>query len=175
VGIETQILFDTRGRRKACFYPDYFPTSATVHTLVLMSHLYYSVYGKENIPMLRHLWLICTIIAAGFLILSLGQQPLAQQTTPSYTVWAVDQNNNTLYVLDPDGTVRKTIDGATLGDVKRPHMLWGVPKDAYVYNANTVSNSVTVLSNQNGAECQTLALTRMYGIMMAVGPNGATS
>ena len=55
-----------------------------------------------------------------------------------------------LYVLDPDGKVLKTIDGATLGDAKRPHMLWGVPKDEYIYSANTVSNSITVLGHKDG-------------------------
>jgi DNA-binding beta-propeller fold protein YncE len=42
------------------------------------------------------------------------------------------------------------IDGATLGDAKRPHMLWGVSKDEFIYSANTASNSVTVLSNKDG-------------------------
>ena len=77
-------------------------------------------------------------------------QAYAQQTSPSYTVWAADQNANTLDVLDPDGKVLKTIDGATLGDAKRPHMLWGVPKDEYIYSANTVSNSITVLGHKDG-------------------------
>jgi len=78
-------------------------------------------------------------------------QPGAQQTAPPYEVWAADQNANTVYVLDPEGKSLRTIDGATLGDAKRPHMLWGVPKDEYVYSANTVSNSITVLSGKDGA------------------------
>ena len=65
-------------------------------------------------------------------------------------MWAADQNANTLYVLDPDGKVLRTIDGATLGDAKRTYAL-GVPKDEYVYSANTVSNSITVLSHKDGA------------------------
>jgi len=89
------------------------------------------------------------MVTLAWLLLVVGQ-PLAQQTSPSYEVWAVDQNGNTLYVLDSDGKVLRTIGGATLGDAKRPHMLWGVPRDAYVYSANTVSNSVTVLSNKDG-------------------------
>lgn len=74
----------------------------------------------------------------------------AQRGSSSYEVWAIDQNENILYVLDRDGKVLKTVDGATLGDAKRPHMLWGVGRDEYVYSANTVSNSVTVLSNKDG-------------------------
>lgn len=65
---------------------------------------------------------------------------LGRAEAPQYEVWAVDQNANTLYVLDPDGKILRTIDGAALGDAKRPHMLWGVPKEPYVYSANTVSN-----------------------------------
>ena len=42
------------------------------------------------------------------------------------------------------------IDGGTLGDAKRPHMLWGVPKDEYIYSANTASNSITVLGHKDG-------------------------
>lgn len=97
----------------------------------------------------RYSRLLSTMAALALLLLVVGQ-PLAQQASPSYEVWAVDQNSHTLYVLDPDGKVLRTVDGATLGDAKRPHMLWGVPKDAYVYSANTVSNSVTVLSNKDG-------------------------
>ena len=77
-------------------------------------------------------------------------KPLARQTAPAYEVWAVDQNTDTLYVLDPEGKTLRTIDGATLGAAKRPHMLVGVPKDEYVYSANTVSNSITVLSRKDG-------------------------
>ena len=75
----------------------------------------------------RHARSSSLMAALALLWLVIGQ-PLAQQTSPSYEVWAVDQNSNTLYVLDLDGKVLRTIDGATLGDTKRPHMLWGVPK-----------------------------------------------
>src|SRR5688572_5782992 len=68
----------------------------------------------------------------------------------AYEVWAADQNANVLYVLDPEGKILRTMDGATLGDAKRPHMLWGVSRDEYVYTANSVSNSVSVLSNRDG-------------------------
>ena len=79
----------------------------------------------------RHAQLLSIMAALALGLLVVGPAG-AQQTSPSYTVWAVDQNANTLYVLDPEGKVLRTIDGATLGDAKRPHMLWGVPKDAYV-------------------------------------------
>ena len=97
----------------------------------------------------RRSQLLSTMVALACLLLVVGQT-LAQQTAPSYEVWAAEQNGNTLYILDPDGKVLKTIDGVTLGDAKRPHMLWGVPKDEHVYSTNTVSNSVTVLSNKDG-------------------------
>jgi DNA-binding beta-propeller fold protein YncE len=90
------------------------------------------------------------LVVAVFLWLMVGQT-FAQQAAPSYEVWAADQNGNIVYILDPDGKVLRMIDGATLGDAKRPHMLWGVPKDEFVYSTNTVSNSVTVLSNKDGA------------------------
>lgn len=72
------------------------------------------------------------------------------QATPAYELWAVDQNTDTLYVLDPAGRTVRTMDGAALAGAKRPHMLWGVPGDEYVYSTNTVSNSVTVLSGRDG-------------------------
>lgn len=98
----------------------------------------------------RYPWFLALVGLLGGIALLVGQS-LAQQTAPSYEVWAADQNANMLYILDPEGKTLRTIDGATLGDAKRPHMLWGVPKDEYVYSANTVSNSVTVLSSKDGA------------------------
>lgn len=83
--------------------------------------------------------------------LDVGTQPPAQQAAPAYEVWAADQNGDTMYVLDPAGKTLRTIEGAALGAAKRPHMLWGVPGDEYVYSANTVSNSITVLSGKDGA------------------------
>jgi DNA-binding beta-propeller fold protein YncE len=74
----------------------------------------------------------------------------AALAAPPYEVWAADQNTDTIYVLDPAGKVLRTLDGATLRGARRPHMLWGVPGDEYVYSANTVSNSVTVLSSRDG-------------------------
>jgi DNA-binding beta-propeller fold protein YncE len=76
---------------------------------------------------------------------------MMQQKPPAYEVWAADQNENKVYVLDSEGKILRTIDGATLGDAKRPHMLWGVPKDEYIYVTSTVSNSVTVVSAKDGA------------------------
>jgi YVTN family beta-propeller protein len=70
---------------------------------------------------------------------------------PAYEVWAADQNGNLIYVLDPAGKVLRTIDSSTLGNARRPHMLWGVPRDGYVYSANTVANSVTVLDRNDGS------------------------
>ncbi len=99
--------------------------------------------------MYRYRWLFACISALGC-VAGCVDPSLAQQAAPSYEVWAVDQNANVLYVLDPEGKTLRTIDGATLGDAKRPHMLWGVPKDEYVYSANTVSNSITVLSGKDG-------------------------
>lgn len=93
--------------------------------------------------------LLLAVAVMGSLFLSVVQT-LAQEMASSYEVWAVDQNENVLYVLDPEGNVLRTIDGATLGEAKRPHMLWGVSNDDYVYSANTVSNSVTVLSKKDG-------------------------
>ncbi|HEU5261528.1 MAG TPA: hypothetical protein VFU41_08925 [Gemmatimonadales bacterium] len=54
-------------------------------------------------------------------------------------------------MLDPAGRVQRTVDSAALGNARRPHMLWGVPGDGFVYSANTVSNSVTVLDRSDGS------------------------
>ena len=78
--------------------------------------------------MYRYRWLFACISALAYVV-GCVDSSLAQPAAPSYEVWAVDQNANTLYVLDPEGKTLRTIDGATLGDAKRPHMLWGVPKD----------------------------------------------
>ncbi len=67
-----------------------------------------------------------------------------------YEVWAADQNLNTIYVLDADGEVLRTIESAELGGAERPHMLWGVPGDPFVYSTNTVSASVSVLDRGSG-------------------------
>ena len=94
--------------------------------------------------------LLSILAGLGLLLLTVGCALMQQKSTP-YEVWAADQNDNKIYVLDPEGKTLKTIDGATLGDAKRPHMLWGVPKDPYVYVTSTVSNSVTVLDGKDGA------------------------
>ncbi len=87
------------------------------------------------------------ILGALLLFPACTVNPSAEQ---DFEVWAADQNQNLLYVLDGDGEVLRTIDGAELGGAERPHMLWGVPGDPYVYSANTVSASVTVLDRETG-------------------------
>lgn len=84
------------------------------------------------------------------LVLLLVLAGCAAEAPPSFEVWAADQNGNALYVLDAEGAVLRTLDGPALGDAERPHMLWAVPGDPYVYSTNTVSNSVTVLGRDDG-------------------------
>jgi len=86
----------------------------------------------------------------GLLVLA-GFAQVEAQGRAAFEVWAADQNGNTLYVLDADGQVLRTLDSASLGNARRPHMLWGVGNDPYVYSANTVSGSVTVLGRADGA------------------------
>ncbi|REL24325.1 hypothetical protein DYD21_19150 [Rhodohalobacter sp. SW132] len=69
--------------------------------------------------------------------------------SPEYFVWAADQNANELYILDPDGDVVKKMTQDELGGAERPHMLWGIPPDPFIYSANTVSGDVTVLDSQS--------------------------
>lgn len=88
------------------------------------------------------------IFAASFLTLP-GCRTTAP-VVPDFEVWTADQNLNRLYFLNRDGAVLRTLDGAALGNAQRPHMLWGVPGDGYVYSANTVSGSVTVLDRDGG-------------------------
>ena len=73
-----------------------------------------------------------------------------EQAAPDYVVWAADQNGNELYFLTPDGEVLEVLDWEALGGADRPHMLWGIPPDPYVYSANTVSDNVTVLDGRTG-------------------------
>lgn len=87
------------------------------------------------------------VLVAG---LAAAIRPAAAQQAAAYEVWAVDQNGNLLYVLDPDGGSRRVLDSTALGMARRPHMLWGVAGDPYLYSANTVSGSVTVLGRTDG-------------------------
>lgn len=93
--------------------------------------------------------LLSIATAVGLALSALPSSAHAQ--SGAFEVWAADQNGNTLYVLDADGKVLRTLDSAALGNARRPHMLWGVKGDPYVYSANTVSGSVTVLSRTDGA------------------------
>ncbi len=77
-------------------------------------------------------------------------QPDVADTEAAYRVWAMDQNLDRLYVLEPGGEVIRTMDQTELGGAQRPHMLWGVPGDPFVYSANTVSSSVSVLHRDTG-------------------------
>lgn len=74
-----------------------------------------------------------------------------KEETHNYVVWAADQNADDLYILDPNGQVLEIIDGITLGAASRPHMLWGVNDDPYVYSANSVSGNVTVLDTRTNS------------------------
>jgi YVTN family beta-propeller protein len=93
--------------------------------------------------------LLSILAGLGLLVLTVGCA-LMQQKSTRYEVWAADQNDNRIYILDPEGKTLKTIDGAQLGKANRPHMIWGVPRDSYVYVTNTVSNSITVLDGKDG-------------------------
>lgn len=73
-----------------------------------------------------------------------------ERAVQDYVIWAADQNGNDLYFLTPDGEVLDVLDRETLGGADRPHMLWGIPPDPYVYSANTVSGNVTVLDSRTG-------------------------
>jgi YVTN family beta-propeller protein len=92
------------------------------------------------------------LAAAGLVVTALPSAP-SPGAAPSaaFEVWAADQNGNLVYILGPAGVVLRTIDSTTLGMARRPHMLWGVNEDRYVYSANTVSNSVTVLDRGDGS------------------------
>jgi YVTN family beta-propeller protein len=99
------------------------------------------MYNRQLVSILAGLSLLLLIVGCA----------LIQQQSTRYEVWAADQNDNKIYVLDREGKTLRMIDEATLGNARRPHMVWGVPKDPYVYVANTVSNSVTVLDGKDGA------------------------
>jgi DNA-binding beta-propeller fold protein YncE len=87
------------------------------------------------------------ILAGATLVLGCAGAARAQ----TYQVWAADQNGNVVYVLDAEARVLRTLDSTALGNARRPHMLWGVPRDAFIYSANTVSGSVTVLARADGS------------------------
>jgi YVTN family beta-propeller protein len=68
-----------------------------------------------------------------------------------YVVWTADQNANDVYILSPDGEVLEIIDRETIGNAERPHMLWGIPPDPYIYSANSVSGTITVLDSRDNS------------------------
>jgi len=59
--------------------------------------------------------LLSILAGLGLLLLTVGCALMQQKSTP-YEVWAADQNDNKIYVLDPEGKTLKTIDGATPSD-----------------------------------------------------------
>ncbi len=109
-------------------------------------------------------------VGLGLLLIAVGCA-MTRQRSDHYEIWAADQNDNKIYVLDGQGKTVKTIDGTALGDAKRPHMIWGVPKDPYVYVTNTVSNSVTVLDRKDGTV--TAVITGVGKAPHAAQPNPA--
>lgn len=98
--------------------------------------------------MVDRLWLASFTAGMFLFALACGRADLPEPE--DFQVWAADQNLDTVYVLDRQGQVLRTIDRAELGGAERPHMLWGAPGDRYVYSANTVSASVTVLDRETG-------------------------
>lgn len=100
--------------------------------------------------------LLVTLCCAGIFLACADPE----QETLEYVVWAVDQNADDLYVLDPNGNVLEILDRATLGGAERAHMIWGVPPDPYVYSANSVSGSITVL---DGRSNEVVAVVRDVG------------
>lgn len=94
--------------------------------------------------------LLSVLVGLSGCVTAPGTGMQVSQPRAAYELWAVDQNADMLYVLDPTGRTVRIMDGAALGGAKRPHMLWGVPADEYVYSTNTASNSVTVLSGRDG-------------------------
>ncbi|TVQ02915.1 MAG: hypothetical protein EA359_10810, partial [Balneolaceae bacterium] len=93
---------------------------------------------------INYILILLIMGCAGLLFLISCDEP----ETLNYMVWTADQNADNLYILDPNGSVLEIIDGATLGGAQRPHMLWGVPPDPYVYSANSVSGNITVLDTR---------------------------
>jgi YVTN family beta-propeller protein len=94
---------------------------------------------------LRSVVLIMVFGCAGIFMMCADAEPEAMD----YVVWAMDQNADDLYVLDPNGNILEILDRETLGGAERAHMLWGIPPDPYIYSANSVSGTVTVLNGQN--------------------------
>lgn len=107
--------------------------------------------------MRKHRELLSVFAGVTLLLLIVSCALVRQQPSVPYEIWAADQNDNRVYVLDGEGRTLRTIDEAALGNAKRPHMVWGVPKDPYMYVANTVSNSVTVLDGRDGAVKATIS------------------
>lgn len=79
------------------------------------------------------------------LFLSTAPLTLLAGDSPGYEVWAADQNGNVLYVLAPDGEVKRAVNLAELSGADRPHTLYLDGDGEYMFFANTVSNQAAVL------------------------------
>ncbi len=71
-------------------------------------------------------------------------EPAGPVSTASYEVWAMDQFNNTIYVINPQLELVETVDISDAG-VERTHWLDFTSDHEYAWIANTVSGNVAVV------------------------------
>ena len=71
-------------------------------------------------------------------------EPEGPVSTASYEVWAMDQFNNTIYVVNPQLELVETVDISDSG-VERTHWLDFTTDHEYAWIANTVSGNVAVV------------------------------
>ena len=71
-------------------------------------------------------------------------EPEGPVSTASYEVWAMDQFNNTIYVINPQLELVETVDISDAG-VERTHWLDFTSDYEYAWIANTVSGNVAVV------------------------------
>ncbi len=71
-------------------------------------------------------------------------EPVGPVSTASYEVWAMDQFNNTIYVINPQLELVETVDISDAG-VERTHWLDFTSDHDYAWIASTVSGNVAVV------------------------------
>ena len=90
---------------------------------------------------------LLAVLAVGLLASACGTyviQPEAPVSTAKYEVWAMDQTNNIIYVINPQLEVVETVDLSEAG-LERTHWINFTSDSKYAWIASTVSGNTAVI------------------------------
>jgi DNA-binding beta-propeller fold protein YncE len=96
----------------------------------------------------RKLLFICLLL--GLCYAAAFNVPAETLNNTAYQVWAVDQNGNRVYILNPDGQLLRSIDLAEQVRAERPHLVTLSKDGKTAFFANTASNSISIHRTATG-------------------------